>query len=225
MQTHKTASQTLVKSQIAYGVIRDLILSGKKLPGTRLVLVELEEELGIGRSPIREALLRLDRSGLVRNVPHKGMIVAPPPTLREVHHIFDLRVELESLLAVEAMHNAIAADFIELDRILERMKDYSFTEFVSLDRQFHTCIYAISQLPHLCLMVEKVLESVETYLRMYHPDHRTCVESLVDHYAMLDAMRKKDEQLLVKTLTKNLKRGIDTIAEGYASDQRMKLFS
>ena len=52
-----------MKSLIAYEKIRDMILSGIKRPGTRLILSELEEELGIGRGPIREALMRLDRSG------------------------------------------------------------------------------------------------------------------------------------------------------------------
>ena len=73
-----------IKSLRAYEKIRNLILSGAKLPGTRLVLAELEQELDMGRGPIREALMRLDRSGLVRNVPYKGAIVATPPKLKEM---------------------------------------------------------------------------------------------------------------------------------------------
>ena len=60
-------SKMLMKSIVAYDAIKDKILVGEKLPGTRLILSELEVELGIGRVPIREALMRLDRSGLVRN--------------------------------------------------------------------------------------------------------------------------------------------------------------
>ena len=57
-------NKSFMKSLQAYEKIRDMILTGVKLPGTRLVLSELEAELGIGRGPIREALMRLDRSGL-----------------------------------------------------------------------------------------------------------------------------------------------------------------
>ena len=46
-------------------MIRNMILSGEALPGTRLVLTELEEKMGVGRGPIRDALMRLDKSGLV----------------------------------------------------------------------------------------------------------------------------------------------------------------
>lgn len=67
-----------MKSLVAYEKIRDMILTGVKLPGTRLVLSDLETELGIGRGPIREALMRLDRSGLVKNIPYKGAVVASP---------------------------------------------------------------------------------------------------------------------------------------------------
>lgn len=53
-----------MKSLIAYARIRDMILVGEKFPGIRLVLTELESELGMGRCPIREALMRFDRSAL-----------------------------------------------------------------------------------------------------------------------------------------------------------------
>ena len=95
-------NKSYMKSLQAYEKIRDMILSGFKLPGTRLVLSELETELGIGRGPIREALMRLDRSGLVKNIPYKGAVVATPPTRKEILHIYDLRVNLEVKLAVEA---------------------------------------------------------------------------------------------------------------------------
>ena len=58
-----------IKSLTAYEMIRNMILSGEALPGTRLVLTELEEKMGVGRGPIRDALMRLDKSGLVQNIP------------------------------------------------------------------------------------------------------------------------------------------------------------
>ena len=71
---NKIASK--IKSLTAYEMIRDMILSGEALPGTRLVLTELEEKTGVGRGPIRDALMRLDKSGLVQNIPYKGAVVS-----------------------------------------------------------------------------------------------------------------------------------------------------
>ena len=78
-----TKSST-IKSLQAYNLIRELILQGELLPGTRLVLADLEEKLNVGRGPIREALMRLDRSGLIQNLPYKGAVVAPLPSVREI---------------------------------------------------------------------------------------------------------------------------------------------
>ena len=74
--------KSTIKSLIAYKMIRDGILSGEFLPGSRLILSELEQKLGLGRGPIRDALMRLDRSGLIENIPFKGAIVKSPPSLR-----------------------------------------------------------------------------------------------------------------------------------------------
>ena len=86
------STASTIKSLAAYDLIRDMILSGEALPGTRLVLVDLEKKLGVGRGPIRDALMRLDKSGLVQNIPYKGAIVMMPPSSKEIEHIFNLRI-------------------------------------------------------------------------------------------------------------------------------------
>lgn len=205
-----------VKSAQAYQKIRDLILSGSKLPGTHLVLSDLEQELGIGRGPIREALMRLDRSGLVRSTPYKGMVVAPLPTLREIEQIYALRVQLELFLTLEAMEHLMEEQFSELEDILKRMQNFSAADFVRLDREFHTIIYREARLPHLNLLAEKIFEPVEAFLSVYSPDRQTCVDSLDEHYVLLEALRLKDAAKASKALTSNIKRGIQTIQQGYA---------
>ncbi|MEG2173593.1 MAG: GntR family transcriptional regulator [Desulfovibrionaceae bacterium] len=204
-----------IKSQIACDIIRDLILSGKKRPGEHLTLAELEREVGIGRGPIREAFMRLDRSGLVRNLPHRGIVVAVPPTMEEVHHIFEVRLKVEGILCHEAMRYATKENFRELEKILAGMHDFSKSNFIPLDRKFHAELYAIARLPYLSQTAEKVLESVEIYLRAYLPTPHVCMDSLEEHYTMLQAMHNKDADLLQNTLAKNLQHGIDTIQQGY----------
>lgn len=205
-----------VKSVLAYEKIRNLILSGAKLPGTHLVLKDLEQELGIGRGPIRDALLRLDRSGLVRNIPYKGMTVAPLPTLKEIEQIYALRVQLELFLALEAMNHLTPDTIAVLEEILRQMRNFSATEFVQLDRKFHTAIYQESRMLHLCLLAEKVFEPVEAFLSAYSPDSQTCVESLDEHYSLLEALKTKNVTQVTHSLTSNIRRGIQTIQQGYA---------
>jgi DNA-binding GntR family transcriptional regulator len=160
-------NKSFMKSLQAYEKIRDMILTGYKLPGTRLVLSELESELGIGRGPIREALMRLDRSGLVKNIPYKGAIVATPPTQKEILHIYDLRADLEATLAVEAIDNLTDADFLKLEELIAIMEELPQNHY-QLDRQFHRVICDASRLPHMKMTTEEAFVKV---LQMHGIEH------------------------------------------------------
>jgi DNA-binding GntR family transcriptional regulator len=84
--------------EVAAAQLRRMIIGGLLLPGDRVVENQLTQQLGISRPPLREALRVLEREGLVRALPRKGVIVTPL-TLHDVYEIFTLRHELE-LIAV-----------------------------------------------------------------------------------------------------------------------------
>jgi len=204
-----------MKSLRAYEKIRDMILSGVKLPGTRLVLSELETELGIGRGPIREALMRLDRSGLVKNIPYKGAIVATPPTRKEILHIYDLRADLEAKLAVEAIDNLTEADFLKLEELQAQMEELPQNHY-QLDRQFHHVICAASNLPHLCNIAQALVQSVESVLNIYRREKDHCRWFNEQHRAIIDALKSKDPQQVKKTFEVNIKSGLEVIRDTYS---------
>jgi DNA-binding GntR family transcriptional regulator len=204
-----------MKSLRAYEKIRDMILSGFKLPGTRLVLSELETELGIGRGPIREALMRLDRSGLVRNVPYKGAIVATPPTQKEILHIYDLRADLESKLAVEAIENLTEADILRLEELLALMEELPQNHY-QLDREFHQVICAASKLPHLCNIAQALVQSVESVLNIYRRERVHCIKFNKQHRAILYALKSKNPDKVKETFEVNIKSGLEVIKETFS---------
>lgn len=204
-----------MKSLKAYEKIRDMILSGLKLPGTRLVLSELETELNIGRGPIREAIMRLDRSGLVKNIPYKGAIVATPPTKKEVLHIYDLRMDLEAKLAVEAMDNLTDAHIATLEELHSIMGELPHNHY-HFDRQFHSLIYGASNLPHLCNIAQTLTFSVESVLNIYHWEKKHCLKFNTQHQAIIDALKTKDPARVKKTIKINIKSGLEIIKETYA---------
>lgn len=211
-----------MKSLAAYEKIRDLILSGEKLPGTRLVLADLEEELQIGRGPIREALMRLDKSGLVRNVPYKGAIVASPPKQKEIEYIYKLRAELEVILAQEAMNHLTPDDFEELESLHEQMQKLESTNegFYSLDRRFHSRILERADLPHLYSIVEKLLEFIEVFLNLYQYEESTCSKFNEDHGLMIKALREKDAESLTTVLESNISGGLGLVEHAYKRIKR-----
>jgi len=207
-------SKPSMKSLVAYRQIRDRILNGTKLPGTRLILQDLENELNIGKGPIREALMRLDKSGLVKNIPYKGAVVATPPQQNELFHIFDLRVDLEIKLALEAMDKLNETDFAVLDTLNKRMHDFD-EDYYQLDRQFHSIINEASGFSLLCNIAEKMIFSVETFLNPYPQGKENKERFNREHSQILEALRDKDPEKLKKNLASNIQGGLDIIKETY----------
>lgn len=206
------ATQT-VRSLTAYDLIRDLILSGEVLPGTRLVLSDLEQRLDVGRGPLREALMRLDRSGLVQNIPFKGVVVLPHASPKEMEIIYHVRVVVEVSLAVEAMYKADEKDIAHLESLLTNMKNmpvdaaFGFHE----DRIFHNALHAIAQMPRLQILLDNMLDHVEAFLTFHSFEQADKQIFAEQHAVIIDALRRKDEPLLRQALTDNILLGLRLI--------------
>ena len=191
-------------------MIRDMIMRGDALPGTRLILTDLEQRLGVGRGPIRDALLLLDKSGLVQNIPHKGAIVMLPPGFREMKLIYEQRCSMELALAEEAMLQATPA---ELDALEETESAGEEIYFFHMDREFHRRLYELSRMPHLVAVVEHLMDFVQAFLtlRSYSVEHKELFNQ--QHAAIIAALRSKDAALLRSTLEKNIMIGLELVHE------------
>lgn len=204
-----------MKSLVAYEKIRDMILTGEKFPGTRLIIQDLESELGIGRGPIREAIMRLDRSGLVKNVPYKGALVASPPTQKEIYIIFETRMELETKLLLEALDKFSPESILELESIHERMVNMD-GDYYQLDRDFHSIIYQTADMPHIIAAVDKLIESVETFLTLRRQKLTDCHQFNEEHGRILKAIKTGDRELANSVMRSNIKSGLDVVERTFS---------
>jgi DNA-binding GntR family transcriptional regulator len=108
--------------EVVCGEIRNLIISGEFAPGERLVEASLAERFGVSRGPVRTALMELERVGLVRSTPRRGVQVAT--FVREdVDELFDVTLALERMAAREAVENASAEQLERLSELLERLDE------------------------------------------------------------------------------------------------------
>ena len=207
-----------IKSLSAYEMIWDMILSGEALPGTRLVLTELEEKMGVGRGPIRDALMRLDKSGLVQNIPYKGAVVTLPPSFREMEHIYQLRIQVEIVLAMEAMRVASDSDIAQLEEIASAMENSSPEEpyFFHKDREFHRTLYAISKMYHLQAIVDHLLDYVEAFLNLRHYASADKELFIQQHSVIIQALKDHNKNILVETLKENIMVGLELIRKEMA---------
>ena len=127
----------------AYAQIEELIVTLQLPPGTVLSELVLADRLGIGRTPIREALQRLSRDGLVNILPRRGVLVSDID-LRSQLRLLEVRRELERLMARGAAERASEEERAQFSEIATGMYRASENEdgisFMRLDQQFNTLV-------------------------------------------------------------------------------------
>ncbi|RSM81673.1 GntR family transcriptional regulator [Kibdelosporangium aridum] len=170
--------------------IRDAVFSGAYPPGSQLREVELAEALGVSRGPVREALLRLEREGLVRSEWHRGSTVTTL-SAQDVSELDSLRGALEHLAVGLVIAHATEADIAAIEDAAARMaRAADEHEMVRYDIEFHDAVYAaahhqrlqdawyaIRSQVHLFLLTRVGLNSAD-YLSTIPDEHRELVAAL-----------------------------------------------
>jgi len=130
----------------AYNYIKSAILNMDLRPGQPLVDSELAEHIQVSRTPVREALRQLEREGLVIHVPRRGWHVHSL-TLEDIHHIFDIKEELEGFTARRVAEVITPEDAERLMRILEGMEEAArrndLDEWIVRDKEWHDLVFSI----------------------------------------------------------------------------------
>lgn len=148
MREHREASEKYSLRGQVFASIREDILNGRFTNGEGLKETTISKELGVSRTPVREAIRQLELEGLVKSIPNKGVIVAGI-SKEDVLDIFDIRIRLEGLACRRAAKNITPDDLKELQEVLDLMEFFiskkDIAHLVDLDRDFHRIIYDASQ--------------------------------------------------------------------------------
>lgn len=127
--------------------IRDQIISGRHLPGTRLIEDQLARDLGVSRSPVREALRVLEAEGFIDMVPRKGVVVSSISS-DEAAEVFEVRIALEALAARLAARKASTTSVAHLTGILdeaeEALSHHDVVRLARLNTEFHELVLDVA---------------------------------------------------------------------------------
>ncbi|MBQ6034055.1 MAG: GntR family transcriptional regulator, partial [Ruminococcus sp.] len=131
-----------------FNAIENAILDGEYKDGDSLNELRISKELGISRTPVREALMQLELEGLVRNVPNKGAVVIGV-TEQDIHDIYEIRIRIEGLASRLCAENITEDELRALEQIVDLQEFYLMkndTEQIwKLDGDFHKIIYDASR--------------------------------------------------------------------------------
>jgi DNA-binding GntR family transcriptional regulator len=207
--THPTAQAGRRRSlnDRAYDYLRQGILSGDIPVGTIIAETKVAEDLGISKTPVRQALQLLRTEGLLEVGPRRQLVVRGFSAAHR-NEILRIREALEEI-AVETACRVITLDDIDMLRLLllrqGRAADaYNENNFLVLDEEFHVSIAKSANLP----IVARLLEQMRGFARMMRlgktqpPEHLRDI--LVEHTRILDAIEQRDEKAARAALHEHL---------------------
>ncbi len=185
------------KADLAYEHLREWIVNGAFTPGQRLTLADLSAKCDMSHMPVREALVRLQREGLIEGEPHKGMRVARV-SLKDAHELFAIRTELEGLAAMQACAAGdpkLASDLTTLNTEFARalaVKDYS--TMGAANRAFHRRLLRSAANAQLERLLEDLWIASLRYRMGYKLIPGRAKGTIAEHKQMIAAIRTGDPE-------------------------------
>jgi DNA-binding GntR family transcriptional regulator len=150
------------RGESLYASLRDLIASGDLYPGRRVTEVELSERFGVSRTPVRDALKRLESEGLLSSAPRRGLVVTQLSP-QQVSELYAVREVLEAFAARLMAHHASEMEIETLNVIVRREAEAAdATTLKRLNRTFHSVIYSAARNRYLV----GALDSLSDYLTL-----------------------------------------------------------
>ncbi|WZL73197.1 GntR family transcriptional regulator [Clostridiaceae bacterium 35-E11] len=191
-----------------FNKLRDDILNGKYVEGEKLGEAKLAEELGVSRTPVREALKQLELDGIVENIPNRGVVVLGI-SRQDIEDIYTIRTAIEGIAATWAVERITDEELARLKETYELMEFYTFKKdlekFAEINTVFHEIIYKATKSRYL----EQVLKDFQYYMKKARQKslqvEGRIQESLQEHKEILNAFLNKDKEEAEKALIKHVR--------------------
>ena len=182
---------------MVFDVLMSAIMQGQLSPGERLLEVQLADEMGVSRTPVREAIRRLELEGFVVMVPRKGAYVAGL-SINDVEEVYEIRTVLETLAVRLAAQRMQPADYAQLDELSEKMRatwqEGNVDNWVSLDASFHELLYKFSRNERLVAMMNNIMEQLSRYRIISLANVEVRHNSLSEHQELIEALKRHDSE-------------------------------
>lgn len=200
-----------------YDNIYERLMSLDIAPGARIAIDVLARELDISQTPVREALSRLEREGLVRKAHLIGYSAAPQLTRKQFDDLYEFRLLLEPQGARMAARNMTADALAGLEAAAADMQDGSppvdrnsrYSRFARADAQFHDAILRIAGNNVMRQALSGQHVHLHLFRLMFHA--RVTVEALDEHETLLVAFRNRDPEAAAQAMHDHIQRSHDRL--------------
>ena len=209
-----TMNEYLPLRDVVFNTLRQAILRGELKPGERLMEIQLANKLGVSRTPIREALRKLELEGLVNMVPRKGAEVADI-TEKSLRDVLEVRKALEELSVQLACEKITEEEIEELKRVAERFKDtlddQDVTKIAEADVAFHDVIYTATDNQKLILLLNNLREQMYRYRVEYPKKEEAYPQLIAEHEELIDNISKRNKEEATRIMCEHIDNQVATV--------------
>jgi len=202
--------------EVVFEALREAIINGTLKPGERMMEIQLAEQLGVSRTPVREAIRKLELEGFVVMIPRKGAYVAGI-SLKDIADIFEVRAAMEALAAGLAAERITAEELEEMERLLLRIGECieanRLEEVIEMDTLFHEGLYKASRNVKLEQIVHNLREQIQRFRSTSLAFPGRMKEALEEHKKIVEAISERNVALAQQLAQEHIENAENSILE------------
>lgn len=201
---------------VVFNTLRQAILTGELKPGERLMEIHLANKLGVSRTPIREAIRKLELEGLVTMIPRRGAEVAQI-TEKSLQDVLEVRRSMDALCAELACERISDEDILELEKACEAFESAIGTgnirEIAAADVALHDIIVRATGNTRLVQLVNNLAEQMYRYRFEYIKDFSMHGRLVEEHRIIYESIKSKDKKTAAAAAVKHIDNQMESIAK------------
>ncbi|KNZ69215.1 GntR family transcriptional regulator [Thermincola ferriacetica] len=193
--------------EIVFEALREAIINGTLEPGERLMEIQLAEEMGVSRTPVREAIRKLELEGFVVMVPRKGAYVAGL-SMKDIADVFEIRTALESLAAGLAAERITEEELENLERLLvkigECVQANDLDKLIEVDTEFHDVLFKATRNERLVQIISNLREQIQRFRTTSLASPGRMKYALEEHKKIVEAVSERNVELAQKLAAEHI---------------------
>ena len=201
---------------VVFNTLRQAILRGELQPGERLLEIHLADKLGVSRTPIREAIRKLELEGLVFMIPRKGAVVAEI-TEKSLRDVLEVRRALEELAMKLACEKILDEEIEELKvaakEFEDELKTGDVTVYAEADVKFHDIIYRTTDNQRLIQLLYNLREQMYRYRVEYLKRDDSHDTLLAEHQYIIETLEKRNADEAIKAICAHIDNQVTAVAD------------
>lgn len=209
-----TMNEYLPLRDVVFNTLRRAILRGELKPGERLMEIQLANKLGVSRTPIREAIRKLELEGLVIMIPRRGAEVAEI-TEKNLRDVLEVRCALEELAVQLACDRIDKSGIRELHEAAKRFQNVldsdDITQIAQADEAFHDVIFMATGNARLIQLLNNLREQMYRYRIEYLKKKECYPQLLAEHQGIIEAIEAQEKEKATEITMTHINNQVDTV--------------